>query len=237
MAEMQEIMQTKDQKERLTVKVALWSGIVLTVAAIVRVSLWRPATPQPETINPLLVRALQTRGWSVQTRKPGARDGEELSWATGVVLSNAKRFPKAELNLVPVRARGPSTYTLKTLVQPVLGKNWTQPKQLRFGEHELIRLKHLNQQQIETACIISGVAMSDPNRMLRSKLQQEKLSTLKQQIERLAGLRQTRNWDCLLVVVRQPVNARNKQIWEDLVRALQYEDDQANKVTSPITAR
>lgn len=223
----QTISQTVSQTERLTVNIALWMGIVFTAAAIVRVGLWRQATPKPDPLNPTLISTLQTKGWSIQEKKPAASQGEELSWAGGVELINIRRYPGAVLNLVPVRARGPISFTLETLVRPVVTTNWSATKLLRFGEHERARLQPINQQQIETACISSGVALADPGRMMRTKLGEERITTLQQQLERISGLRQTRTWDCLLVVVRKPVDPQeNSQLWNEIVGVMRSWDGQ-----------
>ena len=228
MAEMQSHSQGRAQQGRLMINIALWSGLVFTAAAVVRVGLWRPATPQPAALNPGLISSLQSSGWSIQARTPDAYSGEEVSWAGGLALVNAQRHPGAVLSLVPVRARGPSTYTLEMLVRPVAGSDGTQTKVMRFGNHERARMKLITKQEIEAACMTRGVALADPNRMLATKLEQERLSTLKQQLERLAGLRQTRSWDCLLVVVRQPVNRDDSTIWNGLAETLGSWDGQGN---------
>jgi hypothetical protein len=110
----------------------------------------------------------------------------------------------------------------------VAGSDGTQIKVIRFGNHERARMKLITKQEIEAACMSRGVALADPNRMLATKLEQERLSTLKQQLERLAGLRQTRSWDCLLVVVRQPVNRDDSTIWNGLAETLGSWDGQGN---------
>ena len=54
---------------------------------------------------------------------------------------------------------------------------------------------------------------------MRTKLEKEELTTVQQRLERLAGIRQTRSWDCLLLVVRQPANATSSVLWP---KSLEY---------------
>jgi hypothetical protein len=210
--------------ESLGVKIALWAGIVFTAAAIVRVGLWRSDTPQPAALSPVVLNRLQTTGWTIQARRPAASTGEELSWAQGVELTNAVQHPGAVLSLVPVQARGPSSFTLETVVRPVLGDKTEQSKLVRFGQQELARFNPGPEASkpftTEATCLTSGQAVADPGRMVRTKLQQERLITLQQQLERLVGLRQTRKWDCLLVAVRRPAKADGSRLWSEVVPAM-----------------
>lgn len=218
--------QVNGHTERRSVKFALWAALVLTTAAIVRVGMWRPTTPQPGATSSGFIVPWQAKGWLIRARQPAASTGEELSWAQGVELTNPTRHPGAVVSLVPVRARGPSTFTLETLVRPVLGESFKTAGLLQFGVHERARLKaganqqSANQQTAQAACISGGIALADPERMVRSKLQQGRLTTLQQQLERLAGLRQTRSWDCLLVVVREPGQADSSRLWPELLANL-----------------
>lgn len=222
----------KPKQESRSMAIALCVGLVLSTAAIVRVGLWRAATPQPAALSPVLLSWLERGGWTVRSRRPTARSGEDLSWATGAELVNPGQYPGAVLNLVPVQARGPTSYTLKTLVKPVVNTTEWKPKLLRFGNHERAQVlpDHVSKQQTggalqtEAACFSNRVALAKDERLLNNKLEKEELTSLSTQLERLAGVRQTRSWDCLLVVLRQPVkgasNINNNQLWSTVVRTL-----------------
>lgn len=211
-------------RDRLQIKIGLWLALVLTTAAIVRVGLWRAATPQPAGLNPAMLAALQNAGWRIQIKHPVASSGEELSWAAGLELVNPNRFKGAVLNLVPVQARGPSTYTVETLSRPVLENTTTVAKYIRFGQHDraLFRPRPGSSQQLrsEAACLSNGLALAHPGRILTTKLEKEQFTTMQQQFERLAGLRQTRSWDCLMLVVRQPAKATTSGLWPEVVGLL-----------------
>lgn len=212
------------RREKLHIRISLWVALVLTTAAIVRVGMWRPATPQPAGLSLGMLSALQMAGWRIQSKQPVASTGEELSWAAGVELVNPNQFKGAVLSLVPVQARGPSTYTIETLSRPVLENTTSVAKYIRFGQHDraLFRPRPGTSKQLssEAACLSNGLALANPGRILRTKLVKEKLTTVQQQLERLAGIRQTRSWDCLLLVVRQPANATNNGLWPKVVGLL-----------------
>lgn len=203
---------------------ALWLAIALTTAAIVRVGLWRPPAPRPAALNPAQLQPLVAAGWRIRANTPDASSGEELSWARGVELINADRHPGAVVSLVPVQARGPYSYVIETLVRPVIGSGAELTKLVPFGGHERARLKPRDQQQtqpgIEAACLSNGVATAGPKRLLPTKLNREPITGVQQQLERLVGLRQTRAYDCLLVVVRAPGQASSSGLWPELAGAL-----------------
>lgn len=212
------------RRDRLHIRIGLWVALALTTVAIVRVGLWRAATPQPAGLNHRIVRALQKAGWRIQSKQPVASTGGELSWAAGVELVNPNQFKGAVLSLVPVQARGPSTYTIETLSRPVLENTTSVAKYIRFGQHDraLFRPRPGTSKQLssEAACLSNGLALAKPGRIMRTKLEKEELTTDQQRLERLAGIRQTRSWDCLLLVVRQPANATSSVLWPKVIELL-----------------
>lgn len=206
-------------------KFLMWAAIGLTSAAIVRVGLWRPPAPRPAELNPALLSPLRATGWSIQA-KPGASDGEEVSSAGGFELINPVQHPGIVLNLMPVRARGANSFSISTMVWPVIGRKPEKTVLLRFGKNERLRFLAGQQtptsrgQRLEAACISNGLALASTQRLVGTELAHDSATSLHQQLARLVGLRQPRNWDCLLVVVRQPNAANSSRVWAEALAAL-----------------
>lgn len=206
------------------VLVALWAALTLSCAAVVRIGLWRAAVPQPSHLEKGLIKSFLSAGWEIRSRKPLARRGNDVSWAEGVELVNTRQYPNTRIHLVPVRARGPQSFTIEILVRPVLGKNDWKIRVLTFGLNQRAELKGSKEvnkyDTIEAACWINGMTAAQQKRLVTLKLQGQEIKGIQQELERLIGLRQTRDWNCLLVVVRQSSRGNQEKIWSDIVEKL-----------------
>jgi hypothetical protein len=203
------------QAQKLTLIVAA----VVTTVAIVRVGVLPAAAPRPGGLNPALLSSLRPTGWTI--RSPfAANDSMEVSTADGFELINPQQHPGVVVSVVPVRARGANSYTIDTLLKPVLGRSPEQTTLLRFGTNQRIRFSDADRQRGEAACINAGTALANEHRLVRSELARGATATLRQRLEQIAGLRPVRQWDCLLVVVRQPNGANTSRIWSELLSTL-----------------
>lgn len=206
-------------------KFVLWAAISLTSVAILRVGLWPPPAPRPQELNPALLSPLQASNWSIRT-KLSASDSDEVSSAGGFELINPVRHPGTVLYLVPVRTRGGESFTINTLMRPIVDHSPEKTILLRFGKHQRLRFpassqaKTSSHQRLEAACISNGLAMASNQNLVRTELKHDSAKSSQQQIAQLLGLRQARNWDCLLVVVRQPNAANSSGVWTEALAAL-----------------
>jgi hypothetical protein len=219
--------------ERHTQRIVLLTAIALTAAAIARVGIWRPLTPRPAELDPTLLAPLQHTAWTIRSR-PNASDGAAVSSARGFELVNGERHPGVVVTLAPVRAIGANSYSIEALMAPVVGRRAGTTTVLRFGEHERVRI-HPRQQspasqaeRLEAACLSNGVVMASTQRLVTTELAHDAVTTHRQRLAQLLGLRQARNWDCLLVAVRQPAETARSSglIWAELVAQLRSWDQE-----------
>jgi hypothetical protein len=220
---MVEIKAEPKQESRPTLAM-LSLAIVLTMVAIVRVGIWREHTPQPPPLSDQLVKSMQNAGWTLRARQPQARTGEDLSWARGVELIAKKQNSHVILNLVPVQARGPKTFKIETLIKPVLGEKQWKTTVIRFRENQRVELNNSKRSGVqpvaEAACWANDRALSRNIDLLTNKLEHQRVVSIKEQIERFAGFRQTREWDCLLIVIRQASKSDSEATWSDVIKQL-----------------
>jgi hypothetical protein len=204
--------------------VALWAALMLSSVAIVRIGLWQAAVPQPVDLESGVIKSLQSAGWEIRNRKPLAARGSEVSWAEGVELINTRQYTNTRIELIPVRARGPHSFNIETLVRPVLGKKNWKIRLTEFDGNQRAELKNseaiTKQDTVEAACWINGVTGAQRKQLLKLKLQGEQIKGIQQELERLIGLRQTREWDCLLIVLRTSSGGNQAKIWAEVVEKL-----------------